>query len=89
MIIGIISICKIQQNLYSFLFFDQKLYNFLSQIGNFTTYIAINFRMWAGVHFQDAIDSIKPIATRIGKMAAKLVLKYANAEPAPVPATAR
>ena len=47
--------------------------------------------MWAGVHFQDAIDSIKPIATRIGKMAAKLVLKYANAEPAPVPvpATAR
>ena len=46
-------------------------------------------RMWAGVHFQDAIDSIKPIATRIGKMAAKLVLKYANAEPAPIPVTAR
>ena len=65
------------------------MYNFVSQIGNFTTHIAINSRMWAGVHFQDAIDSIKPIATRIGKMAAKLVLKYANAEPAPVPATAR
>ena len=46
-------------------------------------------RMWAGVHFQDAIDSIKPIATEIGRKAAKLVLKYANAEPAPIPATAR
>ena len=46
-------------------------------------------RMWAGVHFQDAIDSIKPIASKIGQMAAKLVLKYANAEPAPIPATAR
>jgi len=45
-------------------------------------------RMWAGVHFQDAIDSIKPIARKIGQMAAKLVLKYANAEPALQPAHA-
>ena len=37
--------------------------------------------MWAGVHFQDAIDSIKPIATKVGRMAAELVLKHANAEP--------
>ena len=43
-------------------------------------------RMWAGVHFQDAIDSIKPIATNIGKKAAELVLKHAKGE---VTATAR
>lgn len=42
-------------------------------------------RMWAGVHFQDAIDSIKPIATKIGQMATKFVLKYFHAEPAPTP----
>ena len=37
-------------------------------------------RMWAGVHFQDAIDSIKPISKQIGKMAADLVLKHAKGE---------
>ena len=41
-------------------------------------------RMWAGVHFQDAIDSIKPIATQMGKMAAELVMKSANGESATV-----
>ena len=41
-------------------------------------------RMWAGVHFQDAIDVIKPIAKKIARLATKLVLKYFNAEPAPV-----
>ena len=36
--------------------------------------------MWAGVHFQDAIDSIKPISKQIGKMAADMVLKHAKGE---------
>ena len=37
-------------------------------------------RLWAGVHFQDAIDSIKPISKQIGKMAADMVLKHAKGE---------
>ena len=39
-------------------------------------------RMWAGVHFQDAIDVIKPIATEIGQLAARYVIAQFNAEPA-------
>ena len=39
-------------------------------------------RMWAGVHFQDAIDVIKPIATEIGQLAARFVIAQFNAEPA-------
>ncbi len=40
-------------------------------------------RLWAGVHFQDAIDSIKEIATTIGNLATDLVVSHFNAEPAP------
>ena len=42
-------------------------------------------RLWAGVHFQDAIDSIKPIAKEIGRRAFEFVKKHHNAEPAPPP----
>ena len=37
-------------------------------------------RLWAGVHFQDAIDSIKPIAREVAKLAFNFVKKHANAE---------
>ena len=38
-------------------------------------------RLWAGVHYQDAVDNIKVIATKIGKDAAKYIEKYAGRFP--------
>ena len=45
---------------------------------------AVEFRCILFFKFQDAIDVIKPIAKQIAGLAADLVLKYFNAEPAPV-----
>lgn len=48
-----------------------------SQIGNECG----QSRLWAGVHFQDAIDVIKPIAKEIAQKVVVLVTSHFNAEP--------